>query len=391
MKIFFTDCFDTIQLLDTLGSPFISFDKKSLYPFTFLKSCLDLRVGVLTLREKWQKIVSGHDVQYLLASENEEGAVWVSANVVPSAGLLAAIRRLNRGDVLVHEGYVLACRYTHSGHYCAREIGEKVHILKGVEDLFLLNGAEIENDFKLLVQDARVPTVSATNQLLGNRFYIADKVSMECVTLNSLTGPIYIDEDVTIMEGAHLRGPLYLGKGAVVKMGATIYGNVSVGEQSVVGGEIGNSVIGDFSAKGHHGYLGCSVIGDWCNLGAGTSNSNLKNNLKTVSIYDYALNGDRDTGLLKCGSFIGDYTRLGINSTLNTGTVIGIASMLADTSFYAKFVPSFAWVFDGNTQTYAFDKFMAYVEALYTSKGKVLSEQIKDKLNQLNKKNIIKS
>ncbi len=386
MKIFFTDCFDTIQLLDTLGSPFTSFDKKSLYPFTFLKSCLDLRVGVLTLREKWQKIMSGYDVEYLLANENEEGVVWVSANVVPSAGLLAAIRQLNGGDVLLHEGYVVACRYTRSGDYCAREIEEKVHILKGVEDLFLLTGAEIENDFKLLVQDAQVIRVSATNQLLGNRFYIAHKVSMECATLNSLTGPIYIDEDVTIMEGAHLRGPLYLGKGAVVKMGTTIYGNVSVGEQSVVGGEIGNSVIGDFSAKGHHGYLGCSVIGDWCNLGAGTSNSNLKNNLKTVSIYDYALDKDRDTGLLKCGSFIGDYTRLGINSALNTGTVIGIASMLADTSFYAKFVPSFAWVFDGNTQTYAFDKFMAYLEALYASKGKVLTEQIKDKLNQLNKK-----
>jgi hypothetical protein len=128
------------------------------------------------------------------------------------------------------------------------------------------------------------------------------------------------------------------------------------------------------------------VIGDWCNLGAGTSNSNLKNNLKTVSIYDYALDDVRDTGLLKCGTFIGDYTRLGINSALNTGTVIGIASMLADTSFYAKFVPSFAWVFDGGVQTYEFDKFMAYLETLYASKGEELTEQIKDKLNQLNKK-----
>lgn len=351
-----------------------------------MKSCLDLRVGILTLREKWQKIASGYDVQYLLANENDEGVIWVSENVIPSVALLQAIQRLDVGEVLVQDGYVLACCSTHTGSYRVHEVDTLVDLLKGVEDLFLLTGTEIENDFRVLVHDAQVLTVSATNQLLGNSFYIADKVSMECATLNSLQGPIYIDEDVTIMEGAHLRGPLYLGKGAVVKMGATIYGNVSVGEQSVVGGEIGNSVIGDFSAKGHHGYLGCSVIGDWCNLGAGTSNSNLKNNLKTVSIYDYALNGDRDTGLLKCGSFIGDYTRLGINSALNTGTVIGIASMLADTSFYAKFVPSFAWVFDGNTQAYAFDKFMEYVETLYASKGKVLTDQIKDKLNQLNKK-----
>jgi len=386
VKIFFTDCFDTIQLLDRLSAPLTSFDKKSLYPFTFIKSCLDLRVGVLTLREKWQKITSKFDVHYIQASGHEEEVVWVSENIIPTAILLVAVQGLNVGDVLLHKGYVLACRYTHTGIYRIREIDDKVDIIKGVEDIFLLTGAEIISDFKLLVQDTQVPVVSATNQLLGSSFYIADNVSIECATLNSLQGPIYIDEDVTIMEGAHLRGPLYLGKGAVVKMGTTVYGNVSVGKHSVVGGEIGNSVIGDFSAKGHHGYLGCSVIGDWCNLGAGTSNSNLKNNLKTVSIYDYALNRDRDTGLLKCGAFIGDYTRLGINSSLNTGTVIGIASMLADTSFYAKFVPSFAWVFDGNTQNYVFDKFMAYLEALYASKGEVLTEQMKDKLNQLNNK-----
>jgi len=386
VKIFFTDCFDTIQLLDRLSAPLTSFDKKSLYPFTFIKSCLDLRVGVLTLREKWQKITSKFDVHYIQASGHEEEVVWVSENIIPTAILLVAVQGLIVGDVLLHKGYVLACRYTHTGIYRIREIDDKVDIIKGVEDIFLLTGAEIISDFKLLVQDTQVPVVSATNQLLGSSFYIADNVSIECATLNSLQGPIYIDEDVTIMEGAHLRGPLYLGKGAVVKMGTTVYGNVSVGKHSVVGGEIGNSVIGDFSAKGHHGYLGCSVIGDWCNLGAGTSNSNLKNNLKTVSIYDYALNRDRDTGLLKCGAFIGDYTRLGINSSLNTGTVIGIASMLADTSFYAKFVPSFAWVFDGNTQNYVFDKFMAYLEALYASKGEVLTEQMKDKLNQLNNK-----
>ncbi|WP_159731267.1 putative sugar nucleotidyl transferase [Sphingobacterium sp. 18053] len=386
MKIFFTDCFDSIQLLDKLSSPLTTFDRKSLYPFTFVKSCLDLRVGILTLREKWQKLALEFDVHYITAHSNEEGVIWLSENVIPSVVLLQAIQRLGAGEVLVWGGYVVACCYTHMGSYRVQEFDTSVDLLKGVEDLFLLTGTEITRDFNLLVQGVQSFDISVTNQLLGNDLYVAASVSMECATLNTLQGPIYIDEDVTIMEGAHLRGPLYLGKGAVVKMGATIYGNVSIGKQSVIGGEIGNSVIGDFSAKGHHGYLGCSVIGDWCNLGAGTSNSNLKNNLKAVSIYDYALDGVRDTGLLKCGTFIGDYTRLGINSALNTGTVIGIASMLADTSFYAKFVPSFAWVFDGGAQTYEFDKFMAYLETLYASKGEELSEQIKDKLNQLNKK-----
>ncbi|MGJ1416201.1 putative sugar nucleotidyl transferase [Sphingobacterium multivorum] len=386
MKIFFTDCFDSIQLLDKLSSPLTTFDRKSLYPFTFVKSCLDLRVGILTLREKWLKLALAFDVHYIAAHSNEEGIIWLSENVIPSVVLLQAIQRLGVGEVLVQGGYVIACCYAHMGSYRVQEIDTSVDLLKGVEDLFLLTGTEITRDFNLLVQDVQSSSIAVTNQLLGNDLYVADRVSVECATINTLQGPIYIDEDVTIMEGAHLRGPLYLGKGAVVKMGATIYGNVSIGKQSVIGGEIGNSVIGDFSAKGHHGYLGCSVIGDWCNLGAGTSNSNLKNNLKTVSIYDYALDGVRDTGLLKCGAFIGDYTRLGINSALNTGTVIGIASMLADTSFYAKFVPSFAWVFDGGVQTYEFDKFMAYLETLYASKGEELTEQIKDKLNQLNKK-----
>ncbi|WP_293885497.1 MULTISPECIES: putative sugar nucleotidyl transferase [unclassified Sphingobacterium] len=386
MKIFFTDCFDAIQTLDRLTSNLTTFNKKTLYPLTFIKSCLDLRVGVLTLREKWKKIGSTYSVQFVANWDHEEGLIFVSENLVPSTALMEALKKMDIGEVLVQDGYVLCYRYTCTGFYRVTEIGCDVSILKGVEDLFLLNGPEITRDFNLLIEDVKLPCISETNQLLGNHIFIAHNVSMECATLNSLHGPIYIDEGVTIMEGAHLRGPLYLGRGSVVKMGTTIYGNVSVGEHAVVGGEIGNSVIGDFSAKGHHGYLGCSVIGDWCNLGAGTSNSNLKNNLKTVAIYDYALNRDRDTGLLKCGSFIGDYTRIGINSALNTGTVIGLASMLADTSFYAKFVPSFAWVFGGRTETYEFDKFIAYLEALYASKGKVLTEQIKDKLIQLNKK-----
>ncbi|WP_312790740.1 putative sugar nucleotidyl transferase [Sphingobacterium sp.] len=385
MKIFFVDSFDKILSLDSFSPSLTSFDKKSLYPFTFIKSTLDLRVGILTLRDKWSKMGSQFEIEYIDGNAKEDGVIWLSENVVPSAYLVEVIQNMGIGEILVQDGYILALCYMHTGKYILRKMNHPTSLLKGVEDLFLLTGQEISNDFDL-IGHVQLPEVSLTNQLLGSRFYIASNVSMECATLNSLHGSIYIDEDVTIMEGAHLRGPLYLGKGAVVKMGSTIYGNVSIGEQSVVGGEISNSVIGDFSAKGHHGYLGCSVIGDWCNLGAGTSNSNLKNNLKTVSIYDYALDGDRDTGLLKCGSFIGDYTRLGINSALNTGTVIGIASMLADTSFYAKFVPSFAWVFDGNTQTYAFDKFMTYLEALYASKGKVLTERIKDELNQLNNK-----
>ncbi len=392
VKIFFVDSSETVQPLGKLSHPVAFFDKKSLYPFTFIKSCLDLRVGILTLKEKWIKLASKLALELICVgdSRGEEGLIWVSANVVPSVPLLKVIQGMAAGDVLQQEGQAVAVRYSVKGDYSLRDLPVRVSLLQGVEDLFLTVGAEIRSDFGLLVEEQVQPLVSSTNQLLGTAFSIGADVSMECATLNAMDGPIYIDEGVTIMEGARLRGPLYLGQGAVVKMGATIYGNVSVGKQSVVGGEVGNSVIGDFSAKGHHGYLGCSVVGDWCNLGAGTSNSNLKNNLKTVSIYDYRQEAFRDTGLLKCGAFIGDYSRLGINSALNTGTVIGMASMLADTSFYAKFVPSFAWVFDGDVQPYRLDKCMEYLEELYKSKGQKLPEQIKRELNQLNR-NIIKS
>ncbi|MFU1858669.1 putative sugar nucleotidyl transferase [Sphingobacterium sp. NGMCC 1.201703] len=386
MKIFFVDCFDAIRPLDTLTFPLTSFDKKSLYPFTFVKSCLDLRVGILTLREKWHRLASAFNLELAEGNSCEEGAVWVTKHVVPSELLVQAILAMEEGDILRQGEMIIAWRYHTAGALKLKDADDSISLLKGVEDLFVLTGAENINDFNLLAKKTAVEAVSPTNQLLGTDIYVAEQVSMECATLNSTTGPIYIDEGATIMEGAHLRGPLYLGKGAVVKMGATIYGNVSVGKQSVVGGEVGNSVIGDFSAKGHHGYLGCSVIGDWCNLGAGTSNSNLKNNLKTVSIYDYSLEDFRDTGLLKCGVFIGDYTRTGINSSFNTGTVIGIASMLADTSFYAKFVPSFAWLFNGDTQIYNFDKFMEYLETLYVSKNEELPERLTRELNQLNKK-----
>lgn len=390
MKIFFVDCFDSIQSLDKLKFPLVSFDKKCLYPFTFTKSCLDLRVGILTLHEKWVNIARKYKIELVEDNEREIGAVWIAKNVIPNESLIKAILTMQVGDILQHNGMIIAQRHDDRMPCTVTSIDFPVCLLKGVEDLFLFTGSEIKNDFKLLIENLSIPSVSSTNRLIGTDFYITDDVNMECATLNSTDGPIYIDEGVTIMEGAHLRGPLYLGKHAVVKMGATIYGNVSVGTHSVIGGEVGNSVIGDFSAKGHHGYLGCSVIGDWCNLGAGTSNSNLKNNLKTVSLYDYVLKDFRDTGLLKCGVFIGDYSRLGINSSLNTGTVIGIASMLADTSFYAKFVPSFAWIFNGETKTYHFDKFMEYLEVLYESKKQELPERLKRELNQLNK-NIFKS
>ena len=160
MKIFFTDCFDSIQLLDKLSTPLTTFDRKSLYPFTFVKSCLDLRVGILTLREKWRKLALKFDVHYVANDADKEGLIWVSENVIPSVALLQLLQRLRVGEVLVQDGYVLACCYTHKDSYRVQEVDISVDLLKGIEDLFLLTGTEITHDFNHLVQSVQSSSIS---------------------------------------------------------------------------------------------------------------------------------------------------------------------------------------------------------------------------------------
>lgn len=386
-----------LQCFNGLGD---LFNSDSLWPFTEVKPTALLRIGILPLFEKWKHALDAVvlydcldnslsiDEQIALSSHEAQELYFVSVNVIPNESFLEKLILLTKGQYLKSGNDLLALRADFDQPSMMSvdlmPFDEKLIRIQFIEDLYLNIGSEIIHDFDVLTKHFSAPLCSGTNMVIGDQLYIGKSVEMECVTLNTKTGPIYIEEGAVVMEGAHLRGPLYIGKHAVVKMGATIYGNVSIGNFAVVGGEITNSTIGDFSAKGHYGYLGCSVVGDWCNLGAGTTNSNLKNNLSSVELYDYLSKGLRDTGLMKCGLFMGDFSRSGIQSAFNTGTVIGTGCMLALTDFYPKFVPSFTWLYGSGAEAYQLQKFISDLEVVFLSKNKRLDKRLIERIIEIN-------
>ena len=386
-----------LQCFNGLGN---LFNPDSLWPFTSIKSTALLRVGILPLFEKWVHALDAVVLYDSLASKiplDEQIASWsheaqelffVSANIIPTESFVEKLISLSKGQYLQSDNDLLALRADFE-QPCEAKVekilfDQDVMQLQFIEDLYLTIGSEIIREFGILVQQKTSKLYSNTNTVLGDQLFIGESVDMDCVTLNTKMGPIYIDDGAVIMEGANLRGPLYIGKNAVVKMGTTIYSNVSIGDYAVVGGEISNSSIGDFSAKGHYGYLGCSVVGDWCNLGAGTTNSNLKNNLSSVKLYDYMSDSLRDTGLMKCGLFMGDFTRTGIQSMFNTGTVIGVACMLSITGFYPKFVSSFTWLYNEGKGTYQLQKFVSDLEVVFLSKNRKLDKKLIERIIEIN-------
>lgn len=386
-----------LQCFNGLGD---LFNSDSLWPFTEVKPPALLRIGILPLFEKWKHALDAVvlydcldnslsiDEQIVLSSHKAQELYFVCVNVIPNESFLEKLISLSKGEYLKTGNDLLALRADFDQPFkvsvgCIPFDQDLIRI-RFIEDLYLNIGTEIIHDFEVLTRNFPDPLYSETNKVIGDQLYVDKSVEMECVTLNTKTGPIYIEEGAVVMEGANLRGPLYIGKHAVVKMGTTIYGNVSIGECAVVGGEITNSSIGDFSAKGHYGYLGCSVIGDWCNLGAGTTNSNLKNNLSSVELYDYLSKGLRDTGLMKCGLYMGDFSRSGIQSAFNTGTVIGTGCMLALTDFYPKFVPSFTWLYRDIREAYQLQKFISDLEVVFLSKNKRLDKRLIERIIKIN-------
>jgi UDP-N-acetylglucosamine diphosphorylase / glucose-1-phosphate thymidylyltransferase / UDP-N-acetylgalactosamine diphosphorylase / glucosamine-1-phosphate N-acetyltransferase / galactosamine-1-phosphate N-acetyltransferase len=260
----------------------------TLFPFTWTRSVLDIRVGILTLREKWE--------------------------------------RMGATDLAMAQVMALATSIRHPWH------------------IFELNGLAIRNDFALVTKGRQSQPIPPSVQIIGSplHIFIEEGATISHSILNAATGPIYIGKNTEIMEGAMIRGPFALCEGSVVKMGATIYGATTVGPYSTVGGEIKNSVIFGYSNKAHHGYLGDSVIGEWCNLGAGTSNSNLKNNAGPVKVWDEAGRQFASAGL-KCGLLMGDYSRSAINTSFNTGTVVGVCCNVFGDGLTPKYIPSFSW------------------------------------------------
>jgi UDP-N-acetylglucosamine diphosphorylase/glucosamine-1-phosphate N-acetyltransferase len=384
----------------------ILFDKAPwrdrLLPLVYTRPVADLRVGILTLAEKWKKIfdvqVSYCTADYLSVrfplKVSSEQILLIKGGLCPSLSLIEAIVRLAEGEALYNKKEWIVVKLSARDFYTritdqnfeewtSVAFEEKLSQLQYPEDIFTLNAEQLAFDYNLLTRGRLSDTLSATNTVLGEQLFVGPGVSAECCTFNTLEGPIYLAEGAKVEEGSHLRGPLSLGVGARVKMGTRIYGNVTIGPCCTVGGELTSVVMWGYSSKAHDGYLGCSAIGEGCNLGAGTSNSNLKNNWSYVSLYDYSLADMRMTGLYKCGLIMGDYSMTAINSSFTTGAVVGVGVQYAKSGYSSKFVPDFSWYVDRGMSRYRWDKFEQMFTNMKQIKGEVYMQSDLDILEYI--------
>lgn len=365
-----------------------------LLPFTHTRPIADIRCGIFTMRERWEhffKAVTGTlsepYLQEVFPLNAGEENLLVNAAVFATDDLYDAIQQLEPGQSLVHNGSILAARidgevrasgkHMHDLHTLrATKYHGDIEILRNIWDIFSLNDKAIRYDFALATEgrkSAAIPQgVIATGQ---DHVFIEEGATVNAGTIiNASTGPVYIGKDAEILEGTMIRGPLALCEHAVIKMGAKIYGATTIGPGCKVGGEISNVVFFANSNKGHDGYLGNAIIGEWCNLGADTNCSNLKNNYDAVQIWDEQHNRLAKTGLTFCGLLMADHSKCGINTMFNTGTVAGVSCNIFGGGFPDKFIPSFSWGGSESMTTYEFDRAMDTANRMMARRGKSLSD-----------------
>jgi UDP-N-acetylglucosamine diphosphorylase/glucosamine-1-phosphate N-acetyltransferase len=339
---------------------YILFDgpvRNALLPFTFTRPVADIRIGILTIREKWEKYLGYTTTtiteEYLtdkFPMVEMEKNVMINAAYLPNEVLAEMVMALEENQAIFSGEEVIAFFTTDTQEdvdfddYEVIEYNEEGLKIEHVWDIFKKNDAALREDYELLTEgriSQRLP--ASVNTIAPENIFIEEGAKLEFVTLNASTGPIYIGKDTEIMEGSFIRGPFALCEGAVVKMGAKVYGATTVGPECRIGGEVSNSVLFGYSNKGHDGFLGNSVLGEWCNLGADTNSSNLKNNYDEVKLWDYEKGSFVKTGLQFCGLMMGDHSKAGINTMFNTGTVVGVCANIFGSGFPRNFVPSFSW------------------------------------------------
>lgn len=332
---------------------------QTLLPLTYTRPVADLRIGIMTIAEKWAKhlnaTTSFHTLDYLQAkfpAKVEADNLFINGAVCPDEGLLEAIGNLQTGEALKYNDQLLAVRLNQAGaeSFNPESVFDKIIAytslfvsIKYPEDIFRKNDIELRKDYQLLTKGRTSAAISATNVVIGNDFFAEEGAVAECSTFNTTNGPIYLSANTEIWEGTHIRGAFAICEHSQVKMGAKIYGATTVGPYSRVGGELNNAVIWGYSSKGHEGYLGNSVLGEWCNIGADSNNSNLKNNYDEVKLWDYNTMRFRKTGLQFCGLIMADHSKCAINTMFNTGTVVGVSANVFGAGFPRNFVADFSW------------------------------------------------
>lgn len=320
----------------------------TLRPLTLTRSVADIRIGILNIRQKWmhflQSEVSIETEDYLqsLYPALKEKSIIIRSSVLPTTELVKNILDLKNGESLWKNNLFIASNGNETA--VKKEFtGEIINIVYPW-DIFSKNKTALESDFDLLTQGKKSSSLSDSNKITGNgKIFLEEGAICEASYLNASDGPIYIGKNAEVMEGSMIRGPFSLGNNSQLKMGTKVYGATTIGPHCKVGGEITNSVIFGFTNKAHDGFLGNSVLGEWCNLGADTNNSNLKNNYGIVKVWSYDKHDYIATGLQFCGLIMGDHSKSGINTMFNTGTVVGVSANIFGGGFPKKFIPSFAW------------------------------------------------
>jgi UDP-N-acetylglucosamine diphosphorylase/glucosamine-1-phosphate N-acetyltransferase len=375
---------------------------ENLHPFTFTRQIQDIRVGILTIREKWERMLGlpsfdkkEDDYKDLDRSVNIDETIGdaigfiIHGNILPTPKLVKAILNLKDGEFIATPGgYSVAYRITKNDilDKFKIKVGKSVTYKDAVKsihypwDIFQLNDWAIRQDFKLLTEKRKSQPLSKSNSVIKpSQVFIEKGARVEHCIINASTGPVYIGKNAEVMEGCIIRGPFAIGENACLKMGTKIYGATTIGNGCVAGGEIKNSVLFGNSNKAHDGYLGDSVIGEWCNLGAGTTNSNLKNNASDVKVW--TVNGELNAGK-KCGVMMGDYSRTAVNTAINTGTVIGVSCNVFGSGLTPKYIPNFSWGSEG-IKRYEFEKVILDITDWKKFKGDQVSENEKSILKYI--------
>lgn len=370
----------------------------TLLPLTFTRPVADLRIGILTIAEKWGKYLdlgfSWHTQSWLQGKfpvKIEERNLFINGAFCPDEALMEAIKPLH-GNVALMQGDRLVAVKLNKEDALKFDPNERFEqtvnlehtpvVINYPEDIFRNNDAELRKDFKLITNGRTSAALSPTNTIIGDDFFAEEGAIADCSTFNTTNGPIYLAKNTEVWEGTHIRGPFAMLENSQLKMGSKIYGATTVGPYCRVGGEVNNAVIWGYSNKGHEGYLGNAVVGEWCNIGADTNNSNLKNNYDEVKLWDYPTQRFRKTGLQFCGLIMADHAKCAINTMFNTGTVVGVSANVFGAGFPRNFIPDFSW---GGAQGYE----VYSLKKMFETVGKVFARRDHRKFDE-NEQNILK-
>lgn len=375
-------------------------DRDNLLPFTFSRPVSEIRIGITTIKEKWE-LLTGASCSYLtvdyLAKKFPVISVgmnlYIDGSIIPDENLVAVIGNLKENERLMAGNMLVA--------FCSNQVENPNEVIKSeafknidytteifainnLWDIFILNDKVLRADFERLTNNRESIEISKSNNIIGSgRIYVECGAKIEGSIINVGTGPVYIGKHAEVMEGSIIRGPFALCEGSALKLGTKIYGATTIGPYCKVGGEINNSVFFGYSNKAHDGFLGNSVLGEWCNIGAGSNNSNLKNNYAKVKLYNYRAERFVQSGLQFCGLFMGDHSKCAINTMFNTGTVVGYNSNIYGSGFPRNFIPSFSWGGAAGFDVYTAEKAIETAEIVYSRRNMTLDQTEKEIFHQI--------